>query len=83
MFLQIFYQDESWVNENLGPDRGWHIPRHEVVGMSQSNVHRDPWLRGVGYRFKEELIGKNQKFNIDRIGLKVKGQGHITFLRER
>jgi len=57
VFKQIYYQDESWVNENLSFARGIHIPEKPVIGDGRANHQLDPWLRGVGQRFEESLFG--------------------------
>ncbi|OXA41220.1 hypothetical protein Fcan01_24073 [Folsomia candida] len=54
----IFYTDETWANESQSPTRGWHLPDAEVLGMGRNNAtHVDQWLKGVGRRFADGLIG--------------------------
>jgi len=54
---QIFYQDESWVNESQAPSKGWHVPEKEVLAPGNSRNQIDIWLSGVGQRFGESLLG--------------------------
>lgn len=55
--MQIYYTDETWANENQSPQKGWHIPDCEVVGMGNNGTHVDQWLKGVGRRFADGLMG--------------------------
>jgi len=45
------------VNESQSPDKGWHMPEVEVIGMGRSSNRTDIWLKGVGKRFAENLLG--------------------------
>ncbi|OXA61769.1 Ribosomal RNA small subunit methyltransferase G [Folsomia candida] len=53
----IFYQDETWINEHACKTKAWHIPEKEILSMSNSRPHVDIWLKGVGHRFADGLIG--------------------------
>jgi len=55
---QIYYQDESWVNETQAPNKGWHVPEKEVLAPGASRSQIDIWLSGVGQRFGDHLLGK-------------------------
>ena len=54
---KIYYQDESWINANESPSKGWHIPEREILGMGNGRSQVDIWLKGVGHRFSDGLIG--------------------------
>lgn len=53
----IFYTDETWANEGHSLKSGWHIPEKEILGMQNVRPHVDIWLRGVGHRFVDGMIG--------------------------
>ncbi|OXA41138.1 hypothetical protein Fcan01_24091 [Folsomia candida] len=66
----IFYTDETWANENQSPSKGWHLQDCEVLGVGNNATHVDQWLKGVGRRFADKLIGAGPKFGVGNRGAK-------------
>ena len=57
ILTQIFYQDETWANENQSLSMGWHMPEKEVLGNNTASNRFDVMVRGVGRRFSDGMLG--------------------------
>jgi hypothetical protein len=42
-------------------DKGWHIPDKEVLGVVNNGTRVDQWLKGVGRRFADGMMGMHMK----------------------